>query len=104
MLDSFSLYMRLIEVQIRSQLQYGLAFFLDVLGTSLVTVLNLVTLDFLFQRFGNIVGWILGEVALLYGMVETAFGVMDSLFSGFDPQTSVNRFVWVVWIRFYFVQ
>ena len=46
MLDSFSLYMCLIEVQICSQLQYGLAFFLDVLGTSMVIVLNFCNIGF----------------------------------------------------------
>lgn len=86
MIHNFSLYWRLIGVQIRSQLQYRLAFFLDVLGTSLITILNFATLAFVFQRFGSIAGWNLGEVAFLYGMVEAAFGVMDMLFSGFDPQ------------------
>jgi ABC-2 type transport system permease protein len=79
------LYFRLISVQIRSQLQYRLSFLLDVLATSLVTILNFATLAFVFQRFGSIAGWSLGEVAFLYGMVEAAFGVMDMLFSGFDP-------------------
>jgi ABC-2 type transport system permease protein len=86
LIHNFSLYWRLIGVQIRSQLQYRLAFFLDVLGTSLITILNFATLAFVFQRFGSIAGWNLGEVAFLYGMVEAAFGVMDMLFSGFDPQ------------------
>lgn len=85
MIHNLLLYFRLIGVQIRSQLQYRLAFFLDVLATSLVTVLNFATLAFVFQRFGSIAGWKLGEVAFLYGMVEAAFGVMDMLFSGFDP-------------------
>jgi ABC-2 type transport system permease protein len=86
MLHEFALYWRLIGVQIRSQLQYRLAFLLDVLGTSLSTILTVATLAFVFQRFGNIAGWTLGEVAFLFGMVEAAFGVMDMLFSGFDPQ------------------
>ena len=37
------------------------------------------------QRFDNIAGWQLGEVAFLYGAVELAFGLMDMIFSGFDP-------------------
>jgi ABC-2 type transport system permease protein len=86
MLHELALYWRLIGVQIRSQLQYKLAFFLDVIGTSLATILAFATLAFVFQRFGNIAGWKLGEVAFLFGMVEAAFGVMDMLFSGFDPQ------------------
>lgn len=82
----FNIYFRLIGVQIRSQMQYRLAFILDATGTALITILTFATLAFVFQRFGNIAGWKLGEVAFLFGMVEAAFGVMDMLFSGFDPQ------------------
>jgi ABC-2 type transport system permease protein len=45
-----------------------------------------VSLALVLQRFGGIAGWTIGEIAFLYGMVETAFGTMDMVFSGFDPQ------------------
>lgn len=35
--------------------------------------------------FGGIQGWTVGEVAFLYGLVEMSFGLMDMIFSGFDP-------------------
>ena len=82
----FGLYWRLIGVQIRSQVQYRFNLFTDVLATALVTITVFISLAFIFERFGTIAGWNLSEVAFLYGMVETAFGVMDMLFSGFDPQ------------------
>ncbi|MBA3531281.1 MAG: ABC-2 family transporter protein [Ardenticatenales bacterium] len=44
------------------------------------------SLAMIFQRFENLGGWSLGEVAFLFGMVEFSFGTMDMLFSGFDPQ------------------
>jgi ABC-2 type transport system permease protein len=80
------LYRRLIGVQIRSQAQYRLNLYVDILATAFVTATVFISLAFIFERFGNIAGWTLAEVAFLYGMVETAFGVMDMLFSGFDPQ------------------
>jgi ABC-2 type transport system permease protein len=82
----FSLYLRLIKVQMRSQAQYRLNLFMDLLATALITATVFVTLAFIFERFGNIAGWSLAEVAFLYGMTETSFGVMDMIFSGFDPQ------------------
>jgi ABC-2 type transport system permease protein len=85
MLSALSLYRRFISVQIRSQMQYRIPFLVDLLSTALITVVGFITIAFVMQRFGNIAGWTLGEVAFLYGMVETAFGVMDMLFSGFDP-------------------
>jgi len=37
-----------------------------------------------FTRFDQIGGWTLGEVALIWGITEFSFGVMDMIFSGFD--------------------
>jgi len=85
MIRTLDLYRRLLGVQIRSQLQYRSSFLLDALATGLITSLQFATLAFIFQRFGNIGGWQLAEVAFLYGTVEVGFGLMDMLFSGFDP-------------------
>lgn len=73
-------------MQMRSQAQYRFNLYMDILATALVTATVFISLAFIFERFGNIAGWSLAEVAFLYGMVETAFGMMDMLFGGFDPQ------------------
>ena len=83
---TLGIYFRLIAVQIRSQFQYRLPFVLDVSAVALNTVLTFASLAFILQRFGSVGGWSFGEIAFLYGIVETSFGVMDMLFSGFDPQ------------------
>jgi ABC-2 type transport system permease protein len=88
---SAGMYVRLIAVQIRSQFSYRTSFWLDLFAAGLGTVANFGTLALIMQRFGQVGGWSLGEVAFLYGMVETAFGVMDLLFSGFDPSTFGQR-------------
>jgi ABC-2 type transport system permease protein len=82
---TLDLYRRLISVQIRSQLQYRASFLLDTFSTAFQVVISFITLALILQRFDNVGGWQLPEVAFLYGMVEIAFGVMDMLFSGFDP-------------------
>ncbi len=82
-----AIYRRLISVRIRAQLQYRVAFLLDLTAAAFGTVVGFGTLALIFERFDNIAGWTLGEVAFLYGMVETAFGIMDMIFSGFDPDT-----------------
>jgi len=84
-LRAIGLYRRLIRVQIRSQLIYRASFLLDLLSVGLNTAASFATLALVLQRFEGIGGWKLGEIAFLYGMVETAFGVMDLFFSGFDP-------------------
>jgi ABC-2 type transport system permease protein len=85
MQHSVILYLRLVHAQIASQWQYRVSFLLETLSTALVTILSFGTLALILQRFKHIAGWNLAEIAFLYGIVETAFGLMDMIFSGFDP-------------------
>ncbi len=81
------MYRRLVGVQLRSQLQYPAAFVFDVTATALITMLEFGSVVLVVWRFDSIGGWSIHEVAVLYGVVELSFGLMDILFSGFDPQT-----------------
>jgi ABC-2 type transport system permease protein len=38
----------------------------------------------LFDRFGSLVEWELGEVAFMYGIVNIAFAISDAATRGFD--------------------
>ena len=79
-------YRRLTSIQLRSQLQYRLAFLLEFLATMVSLFMFFLALVFVFQRFEHLAGWTLGEIAFLWGLVETAFGLMEMVFSGFDPK------------------
>lgn len=79
------IYSRLVAAQIRSQLQYRTSFILELLSNALMMTLFFISLRFMFDRFGSLGGWSLGEVAFLYGLVDISFGLMDMIFSGFDP-------------------
>jgi ABC-2 type transport system permease protein len=85
LLNSFSLYLRLISVQFKSQLQYPASFLFDIAVNGINLFLYFVSLTLVFQRFQSIGGWSIGEVAFLWGLVEISFGLMDLVFSGFDP-------------------
>ena len=82
---SLSIYRRLIAVQIRSQLQFRTSFLLESISSMITLFLFFLSLALIFDRFGSLGGWSLGEVAFLWGTVEVAFGIMDMVFSGFDP-------------------
>jgi ABC-2 type transport system permease protein len=82
---TFDIYRRLISVNIRGQLQYRVSFIFDVLATALITALSFGTVALVLQRFDNIAGWSVYEIAFLFGMAEMGFGTMDLIFSGFDP-------------------
>ncbi len=83
----WGIYWRLIGVQVRAQLQYRTAFILEVLSSGITLFLFFLSIAFVLQRFGNLGGWTLGEIAFLWGTVELSFGLMDMIFSGFDPAT-----------------
>lgn len=76
---------KLISVQIRSQMQYRLPFFFDIAGTFFITLTEFGAVALVLPKFGSIGGWMLGDIALLYGLVNISFGLMDLIFSGFDP-------------------
>jgi ABC-2 type transport system permease protein len=84
---TWRIYWRLIGVQIRSQLQYRAAFLLETFAAGITLFLFFASLAFVLQRFGALGGWTLGEIAFLWGTVEFAFGLMDMIFSGFDPSS-----------------
>lgn len=79
------MYLRLIRLEIRAQLQYPASFLFEMTTYGIVISLFFLSVALILQRFENIAGWTLGEVAFLYGMVEFSFGIMDMIFSGFDP-------------------
>jgi ABC-2 type transport system permease protein len=86
----FHLYLRLVSVSLRSQMQYRSSFLLDAISVAGGTLLEFVTLAAVFGRFGSVGGWGLWEVAFLYGLTETAFATMDMVFSGYDPDDFSN--------------
>ncbi len=86
MRHALGVYRRMVGVQARSQMAYRASFLSDLLATGLITLLEFASLALVFGRFEGLGGWSLGEVAFLYGLVEASFGLMDLLFSGFDPQ------------------
>jgi ABC-2 type transport system permease protein len=88
---ALKLYGLLLRAQIRSQWQYRVSFGLDLISTMMVSGLEFAAFALVTVRFGGIGGWSLGQVALLYGLAEFSFGLMDLVFGGFDaPNISQN--------------
>ena len=78
------LYLRYVSAQVRAQLQYPGAFALQMIGTLLITTVEFVGVWALVHRFGNIRGWELPEVAILYGLVMLGFSMSEIVGRGFD--------------------
>jgi len=87
LLWNFKMYLRLLGVQLRSQMQFRTSFWMDLFSTGLLNASMFFSIALILERFGSIGGWTLGEIAFLVGMIEMSFGAMDMLFSGFDPDS-----------------
>jgi ABC-2 type transport system permease protein len=61
-----------------------MSFILMALGQFLITIIEFITIWAMFERFGNVRGWKIGEVALFYGIINTAFAVAEAFARGFD--------------------
>lgn len=82
--DGLRAYRLIAAMWIRSSLTYRTSFALTALGNLLVTGLDFVTILLMFSQVGSLGGWTLPEVAFLYGLSVTAFGIADLLLGSTD--------------------
>lgn len=83
-MDALRLYGRYAATSIRAQFAYPGSLLLMTFGQFLVTVIEFAGVWALFQRFGHIHGWRIGEVAMFYGQVNMTFAFADTITRGFD--------------------
>lgn len=79
-----ALFLRLVAASLRGQMRYPTSALLLTLAHFLTTGIEVVAVWALFDRFGTVQGWRIGEVALFYGLVSTMFALADMLGRGFD--------------------
>ena len=76
---------RLIAVMwVRSSMTYRASFAVTVLGNLTVTGLDFVGILLMFSQVDSLGGWSLPEVAFLYGLSVTSFGIADLLLGSMD--------------------
>lgn len=91
MLRTARLYFRLISIQIRSQMQYRVSFLMEMVSTAFLSGITFLSVALIIERFGSIMGWNLGEVAFMAGLIEMSFASMEIIFSGFDAEAFATR-------------
>jgi ABC-2 type transport system permease protein len=82
--DAFRLYGRYVAASMRGQMQYPAAFLMQGAGQFVITLVEFLGVYALFRRFGGLVHWRLGEVALFYAVVSIAFALADMSTRGFE--------------------
>jgi len=83
-MDNVTLYIKMLAIQVRSQMEYKLSFILMSLGHFLVTGIEFLGMYALFLRFDQINGWTLYEVAVFYGFINTSFAIAEAFGRGYD--------------------
>jgi ABC-2 type transport system permease protein len=74
----------LVGASLRSQMQYRASFLIRSGVDFLAIVSDFAPIFFLVERFGALQGWSFAELALLYGMVATSWGVIEGALFGFE--------------------
>ncbi len=69
---------------VRSGMTYRASFVFTVFGNLLVTGLDFVGILLMFSQVDSLGGWSLPEIALLYGLSVTSFGIADLLLGSMD--------------------
>ncbi len=89
--EDLRLYPRLIAMQLRAQAQYKVSLALSIAVYLLVTGVDFFALLILFGRFPTLLGWRVGEVALVYGLSSISFGVAEMIGAGIDRFDQIVR-------------
>jgi ABC-2 type transport system permease protein len=88
---SLRVYLWLVGAQVRAQLQYRASFLLQICATFVSLFAEFAAILILFRTFPNLGGWRVGEIALLYGLVTIALGLVDMFASGFERVSALVK-------------
>jgi ABC-2 type transport system permease protein len=83
-MSDLHLYRRLIVMQVRAQLQYKINVVVDVVTYLSVTGLEFLTMLLYFVKFHSMLGWHIGEVAMLGAVTSFSFGLAELFGAGID--------------------
>ncbi len=86
-----SLYCRLVLMQLRAQMQYKLDLALEILTNFLLNTLEFCALLLYFVPFPTLLGWRVGEVAMLSAVTSLGFGLAELFGGGIDSFATVIR-------------
>ncbi len=76
-LEGLRTYRMIAGMWIRSTMAYRVSFVMTALGGAVVTGLDFVAILLMFSRVDSLGGYSLPEVALMYGLSATSFGIAD---------------------------
>ncbi len=84
-------YLRLFAAQTRAQAQYRLSFWLDVLGSVVIGLLDLLAVVVLFQAAGRVAGFTTAEAMLVAAVATVGFATADLVVGNMDTIRNLVR-------------
>lgn len=75
---------RYASASMRAQMQYPGSTILLAIGGFAVNIIDVLAIWALFDRFGAVQGWRMGDICLFFGVVSTSFALSQFLTQGFD--------------------
>ena len=78
------LYLRFLAIHVKSAMAYKTSFFLSCLGHLLIAANCFLGVAFLLERFGDIGGYTLPQLALCYAAILSAVSLAECFARGFD--------------------
>jgi ABC-2 type transport system permease protein len=79
-----AIYGRLAATSVRSQYQYRVSFWMQFVGTFVLTILDFVAILVIFHHLPQLAGWDLGEIAFIYGASYVVFKLADAVMNSMD--------------------
>ena len=85
------LYMHFLGMLIRSQAQYKMNVAVDIGASFAITSLEFVAILIYFGKIPTMLGWSVGEVAMLYAVMSISFGLAEMFGAGIDAFSDTIR-------------
>ena len=85
------LYMHFLGMLIRSQAQYKMNVAVDIGASFAITSLEFVAVLIYFGKIPTMLGWSVGEVAMLYAVMSISFGLAEMFGAGIDAFSDTIR-------------
>ena len=90
-IDDIRLYWHLIGIQMRTQMQYKANLAIDIGTFFLTTACEFLGVLVIFGPFPSLLGWRIGEVALLASVMSVSFGIAEMMGAGIDNFSQIIR-------------
>lgn len=79
-----NLYLQYVKMNLKSLLQYKANFIISILTQMVSSLFSIVSIYFLFDRFGNIEGYTFQEIIICFAVSYFGFSLAECFFRGFD--------------------